>query len=1026
MKNQTLVLVTAVMASLSSFAATYSWNLNANGNWNAPANWNPNTGFPNAAGDVADLTKIPADGGRVVTLNVALTLGELRVGNGVGGGSITLQTGTAGSIFFDNGEQTPSIIRGGSGSVSYGDTLRFPIAFDGILHVANHGANQLYFSHPVTGGEFVILPENSGVVQFDAGNFYFGGTQIKSGTLLISSTAQSAATGAPLGTTSTVDMGDPDAVYAATLSLASRTGGSSLTLDNLVLRSSANENILRLQGNAQNPAQLVISDFARENGTTLTLHVNDAGNLGTNEKIMIPESSQAEVKNGILPPWITIDQAANSFFFATTNDNGVAAYKTGPTAFSPAVSNQVVTINGATLASDQTVFALKLTANTLNLNTKTLTIGDEDNDGAILFGNNAVISGGALDWPSGNLYAYVDSSDSIRSDQIRNATLRNLTLPSSGILTKSGYGRLFLDMPALPAGLTYRIQNGTLSHTSTEETLFDSSAVDISGAGIFELAGNRQIRFAQSDNMFNTLALYNNVTLTLDAGQRLATRRTLRVGNTSTLILTNGASYHNGTMHLRFGDNTRDNRLIIAGRDPATQAPSTFDLNGQSFFLSYSDAGYNSNNNKLIITDGGVMTNVNVFAIGESQGGLSGNELTLSGGGKLYSRWARLGTLCSNATSRVLDPGTLWDNGGGPLELAHSGGGAITRDNHLIIGNRAVVTNITEVRLCQDKNLASGNNSLRLHSGGELHSRGDAGIGYGFSAGGSSGNWMRLTDADTVWNMNRANLYIGRSEQGTISDSTLTIGNGANLLNAGAINMGYAHARDSWGNRLTITNGATLTSFQRVAIACGSYNSNRNGASYDNRVLIAGGLSGDSVWDLNGGALHIGLRHTNLAATSNQILAYDNTVTLAPGGVILNAGAVSVGTEWRETAIISSGDVTTDYNSRDNALRLCGGAFYGTTLTLHSNNRLDVVVGKTGVKPATFTGNVEFKEGTFIVADFEKDALPGSYPVLIADELITPENFAFIPSDTDRLRHDIIGNTIWVTYKLPRTLFILK
>src|SRR5690606_13588084 len=78
------ILLAIALASTPIKADTYTWNLNANGNWDNPANWNPNTGFPNAVGDVANLTNNITGANRIITMDTDITLGIMNMGDPLG------------------------------------------------------------------------------------------------------------------------------------------------------------------------------------------------------------------------------------------------------------------------------------------------------------------------------------------------------------------------------------------------------------------------------------------------------------------------------------------------------------------------------------------------------------------------------------------------------------------------------------------------------------------------------------------------------------------------------------------------------------------------------------------------------------------------------------------------------------------------------------------------------------------------------------------------------------------------------
>ena len=87
MKNLMLVGLVALVATTIWGDTTYTWVGASGGNWNDAANWSPNTGYPNAAGDVADFSGVTANA--TVAIPETVTVGKI-IGNAGG----TLQLGT--------------------------------------------------------------------------------------------------------------------------------------------------------------------------------------------------------------------------------------------------------------------------------------------------------------------------------------------------------------------------------------------------------------------------------------------------------------------------------------------------------------------------------------------------------------------------------------------------------------------------------------------------------------------------------------------------------------------------------------------------------------------------------------------------------------------------------------------------------------------------------------------------------------------------------------------------------------------
>src|SRR5437764_13764060 len=67
--------------SRSAHAATYVWNTTSSGSWINNAAWTPSTGFPNAPGDVADLSTKDISGTLTVSLNAPIAVGGIKIGD---------------------------------------------------------------------------------------------------------------------------------------------------------------------------------------------------------------------------------------------------------------------------------------------------------------------------------------------------------------------------------------------------------------------------------------------------------------------------------------------------------------------------------------------------------------------------------------------------------------------------------------------------------------------------------------------------------------------------------------------------------------------------------------------------------------------------------------------------------------------------------------------------------------------------------------------------------------------------------
>lgn len=179
--------------------ATGTWILNANGNWTGtPANWQDGT-VPNAVGDIANFRNdITAT--RTITLNSAVTLGGLKMGDLIGGSVFTFAGTNA--LTLDNSIGNAFVNKYGSGT----DVWQAPLVladnvdwnvFTGTLDV--NGASNAQVSYTGAGN---TIKNGAGALRLNinttGGDGYTGNWMVNFGTLNIG--GANGATSSALGT----------------------------------------------------------------------------------------------------------------------------------------------------------------------------------------------------------------------------------------------------------------------------------------------------------------------------------------------------------------------------------------------------------------------------------------------------------------------------------------------------------------------------------------------------------------------------------------------------------------------------------------------------------------------------------------------------------------------------------------------------------------------------------------------------------------------------------------------------------
>ncbi len=197
-----VVLVLIVMGTATAQAATYTWTPTEAGtySWDAdPSHWT--SGFPNAAGDVANLNIDLADA-QTVNLNQTITVGTLNLGDtGAAHYGVTIAP-NGGALILDVATGSATIAKATAAN-NVADTIAANITFNDALVINNAATSgPLTLSGSLSGGSSLLLTKSG------------GGTLNLSGATTAGSYAQSAGTTASAGSL-TINGGSSGYLYVA-------------------------------------------------------------------------------------------------------------------------------------------------------------------------------------------------------------------------------------------------------------------------------------------------------------------------------------------------------------------------------------------------------------------------------------------------------------------------------------------------------------------------------------------------------------------------------------------------------------------------------------------------------------------------------------------------------------------------------------------------------------------------------------------------------------------------------------------
>jgi autotransporter-associated beta strand protein len=221
-----------------SQAASGDWNVDADGFWNTASNWNPVAVPGTTAGDIVNLTYNITTAGKTITIDTAVRLGTLNIGDPDGSHLYTLAL-TSGSLTFDNGASAAQLTKTPGFNAA---TLSAPAALDSNLIVSNLTNGNLnlngVISNGVDGAKSVTISNSgTGITILSGANTFSGGLIIHQGTVSGTTSANAFGSGS-------ISLGDTSGSANATL----RSVGNLTFTNPIVVQSGSSGNTLTILG----------------------------------------------------------------------------------------------------------------------------------------------------------------------------------------------------------------------------------------------------------------------------------------------------------------------------------------------------------------------------------------------------------------------------------------------------------------------------------------------------------------------------------------------------------------------------------------------------------------------------------------------------------------------------------------------------------------------------------------------------------------------------------------------------------
>lgn len=371
-------LLAAMFLGSAAYAGSpYSWNTNSDGNWNGTSpGWNQAGAYPNAAGDVANLS-LDINGTRIVTINVAdAKVGTLNIQDITAASNAwTLATSNAvtNKLTLNNGASNAAINATTAAAVT--DTISAPVVLAGNTDITVGGSvsHILNITGAVTdGGSQTLTKLGTGILELGNAGNSISTVTISAGTLVadaagaLGANTVNLATGAILGlsTTGVTYANGINVTGAGTATINGRYGNSGTNVTNTLgaLSIGGQQLTVAWGGNGGTGMNLTLGAVTMSGSPTFTVNNEGSGNAGTVTLGAVGQSGGSHMLTMTNPAVANVLKltAAGTYSGGTTVNTGTlqvaANYALGSGAI--AINNngvlQVNTNGGLTSSADNT------------------------------------------------------------------------------------------------------------------------------------------------------------------------------------------------------------------------------------------------------------------------------------------------------------------------------------------------------------------------------------------------------------------------------------------------------------------------------------------------------------------------------------------------------------------------------------------------------------------------------------------------------------------------------------------------